>query len=435
MNDWDTYDITDYHRLEYLGEDAQEMLMILLDNIRAGVGLFEVGESIRALYLNKAYFQCIGYSEEEYKVNQNDIFATLYPEDVEGFTAYIKEHLSEKGVIKYSVRGYRHDGSIAWFDIKGAPIENKITDKPLYLTCIMDITDTKEKEEQLKKLQKVNSELVIQQERYRVLEATAQGLLFEYFPKKDKMIFSYNLPNNKKRKEIEHYQKYLDQFPMVHSDHLAEFKEVLKNCCMQETEGDLEYLSTVSGGGYRWHTTHYKSMLGNDGTIVSVMGRICDIHDAKLEKERINHQAERDGLTDVYQKKVAFEKMTEYVKEAPFAKFYFMVLDLDNFKNINDQFGHQYGDIVIKDIAGLLQGTFAEDCIIGRFGGDEFMLLTKNIGLAEVRRRLEQIQSKIKFCAGIVEWKYGDRIERVFDKADKAMYQAKAEGRNGIRFS
>lgn len=435
MKDWDTYDITDYHRLEYLGEDAQEMLMILLDNIRAGVGLFEVGESIRALYLNKAYFQCIGYSKEEYKANQNDIFATLYPEDVEGFTAYIKEHLSEKGVIKYSVRGYRHDGSLAWFDIKGAPIENKITDKPLYLTCIMDITDTKEKEEQLKKLQKANSELVIQQERYRVLEATAQGLLFEYFPEKDKMVFSYNLPNNKKRKEIEHYQKYLDQFPMVHSDHLAKFKEVLKNCCMQEMEGDLEYLSTVSGGGYRWHTTHYKSMVGNDGTIVSVMGRICDIHDAKLEKERISHQAERDGLTDVYQKKVAFEKMTEYVKEAPFAKFYFMVLDLDNFKNINDQFGHQYGDIVIKDIADLLQGTFAEDCIIGRFGGDEFMLLTKNIGLAEVRRRLEQIQSKIKFCAGIVEWKYGDRIERVFDKADKAMYQAKEEGRNGIRFS
>ena len=295
MKDWDTYDITDYHRLEYLGEDAQEMLMILLDNIRAGVGLFEVGESIRALYLNKAYFQCIGYSKEEYKANQNDIFATLYPEDVEGFTAYIKEHLSEKGVIKYSVRGYRHDGSLAWFDIKGAPIENKITDKPLYLTCIMDITDTKEKEEQLKKLQKANSELVIQQERYRVLEATAQGLLFEYFPEKDKMVFSYNLPNNKKRKEIEHYQKYLDQFPMVHSDHLAKFKEVLKNCCMQEMEGDLEYLSTVSGGGYRWHTTHYKSMVGNDGTIVSVMGRICDIHDAKLEKERISHPALPDG--------------------------------------------------------------------------------------------------------------------------------------------
>lgn len=434
MNDWATYDITDYHRLEYLGENTQEMLMILLDNIRAGVGLFEVGENIRALYLNKAYFQCIGYSKEEYKVNQNDIFATLYPEDVEGFAAYIKEHLPEKEVIRYSVRGYRHDGSLAWFDIKGAPIENKLTDKLLYLACIIDITDTKEKEEQLKKLRKVNSELVIQQERYRVLEATAQGLLFEYFPEKDKMVFAYNLPNNKKRKEIEHYQKYLEQFPMVHSDHLAKFKEALKNCCMQEMEGDLEYLSTVSGGGYRWHTTHYKSVVGNDGTVVSVMGRICDIHDAKLEKERINYQAERDGLTDVYQKKVAFEKMMEYVKEAPFAKFYFIVLDLDNFKNINDQFGHQYGDIVIKDIAELLQNAFAEDSIIGRFGGDEFMLLTKNIALAEVTRRLGQIQSKIKFCAGVVEWKYGDRIERVFDKADKAMYQAKSAGRNGIQF-
>lgn len=435
MNDWDTYDITDYHRLEYLGKDTQEMLMILLDNIRAGVGLFEVGgESIRALYLNKAYFQCIGYSKEEYKVNQDDIFSTLYPEDVEGFAACINEHLTGKKVIRYSVRGYRHDGSLGWFDIKGAPIENRITDKPLYLTCITDITDTKEKEEQLKQLQKANSELVIQQERYRVLEATAQGLLFEYFPKKDKMVFSYNFPNNKKRKEIEHYQQYLKQSPMVHSEHLAKFKQALKDCCMRETEGDLEYLSSVSGGGYRWHTTHYKSVVGEDGIVVSVMGRICDIHDAKLEKERINYQAERDGLTSVYQKKVAFEKMTEYVKEASFAKFYFVLLDLDNFKNINDQFGHQYGDIVIKDIAELLQGAFAEDSIIGRFGGDEFMLLVKNITFEEVTRRLAQIQSKIKFCAGIAEWKHGDRVETVFDKADKAMYQAKSAGRNGIQF-
>ncbi|MCM1159538.1 MAG: diguanylate cyclase [Bacteroidales bacterium] len=434
MQDWNTYDITDYHRLEYLGKDTQEILIILLDNIKAGVGLFEVGEHIRALYLNKEYFECIGYSREEYEPNQNDIFATLLPEDAAGFSTYIKEQSARNEGIEYSVRGYRQDGSVGWFTVKGAPIENKITDKPIYLTSVTDISDTKEKERQLQELQRANSELEVQQERYRVLEATAQGLLFEYYPDKDKMVFSYNFPNNKKRKEIEHYQKYLEEFPMVHSDHIAKFKEALRTCCMQETEGDLEYLSTVSGGGYRWHTTHYKSVVGNNKKIISVVGRICDIHDAKLEKERIHHQAERDGLTDVYHKDVAFEKMAEYVKEAPHSKFYFVILDMDNFKAINDQFGHQYGDIVIKNIADLLQEAFGEESIIGRFGGDEFMLLTKNVALSEVRRRLEQIQTKIKFCAGIVEWKSGDRLEEVFERADKTMYKVKTGDKNKIQF-
>lgn len=435
MKDWDTYDITDYHRLTYLGKDAQEMLMILLDNIKAGVGLFEVGDNIRALYLNNAFYECIGYSKAEYAVNENNIFGTLLLEDVADFATCISERVSRKEVVEYTVRGYRHDRSVGWFDIKGVPMENRITDDPIYLAVITDVTDTKEREYQLENLQRANSELMIQQERYRVLEATVQGLLFEYFPAKDKMVFSYNLPNNKKRREIEHYQRYLQEFPMVHSDHISQFKAALKACCVEETEGSLEYLSTVSGGGYRWHRTYYKSMIGNDGRIISVMGRICDIDDEKMEKERMNARAERDGLTQVYYKEVAFEKMTEYVKQAPFSKFYFTVLDLDNFKKINDQFGHQHGDIIIKEVAGLLIQLFAEESIIGRFGGDEFILLTKNISLAEVRRRLEQMQSHVRFCAGIVEWTYSECIERVFEKADRAMYQAKSGEKNGIWFS
>lgn len=432
MSEWRTYDITDYRRLDYLGKDAKEWLVMLLDNIRAGVCLFEVGEHIHALYLNNAYFDCIGWEKATYASKHDDVFSTLISEDANAFYAHIMDNVPKKKTVEYEVRSRRQDGRIGWFEVKASLIETTYTERPVYLAVINDVSEIKEKDEQIRRFQRANSDFLIQEERYRMLEATAQGILFEYFPDKDKMIFSYNLPNNRKRKEIEHYQQYIKQFPLVHSDHIEKFTQALQIACKQVTEDSLEYLSTVSGGGYRWHVAYYKSVADSNGKIISVLGRIRDIHDSKMETERINYRAERDGLTNVYHKDVAFEKMTEYVSEAPFSKFYFTILDLDDFKKINDQFGHQYGDIVIKDFANMLQVNFAEDSVIGRFGGDEFVLLTKNIALAEVRRRLSQIQQKIHFTAGVVEWKYGDHMNKVFEKADKAMYEAKTTGKNGI---
>ena len=71
------YDITDYHRLKCLGEDAESLLKMLLDNIQAGVCLFVLEEHVRALYLNDAYFDCIGWDKDEYASRQEDIFSTL----------------------------------------------------------------------------------------------------------------------------------------------------------------------------------------------------------------------------------------------------------------------------------------------------------------------------------------------------------------------
>ena len=77
-NEPDNLDINDYHRLRYLGDNVNEILQSVLENIRAGIGLVEVGESIRALYLNDAYFQCIGYSKEDYDKEIQDVLSTSF---------------------------------------------------------------------------------------------------------------------------------------------------------------------------------------------------------------------------------------------------------------------------------------------------------------------------------------------------------------------
>lgn len=431
---WGTYDITDYHRLLFLGENVEEILTIILKNMAAGVGVFEVGETVRALFLNEAFFQCIGLTKEEYLTSAKDILKTIVEEDVEGFKNCILDNAPQNNEIIYTFRGYRSNGVIGWFHIQGVPIENMISPYPIYLAVITDITDRKEKEDKIEALKEANAKLLLQEERYKILEATAQGLLFEFYPDEDKMVFSYNFPDNKKRKEITNYSEYIKESPLVHSSHIEAFKQALYGACKEETEGNLEYLSAVSGGGYRWHTTHYKSLAGADGEIYSVIGRIEDIHDSKMEKLKLNYKADMDGLTNLYRKEAAFEKMQEYVDESPDGKFYFIILDLDDFKQINDQYGHQYGDEVLKKMAKELVNCFAETSILGRFGGDEFVILTRNMPYEEVEKSLNRLKEHTCFCAGIVAWQHGEDIKSVFDKADKAMYHVKLSNKNGIYF-
>ncbi len=428
------YDISDYHRLQYLGDDVHDILSIVLKNIAAGVGLFEVGESVRALYLNEAYFTCVGYTKEQYQESVDNIFSTLLLEDAEKFNCCIREHAPKGEEIFSTFRGYRADGRLDWFEIHGVALENKINNNPVYLTVVKNITDKKESEANVAALKEANAKLLVEEERYKILEATAQGLLFEYYPDRDTMVFSYNFPGNKKRREIKHYSEYIKRSPLVHSSHLPKFRKALSDACRAETEGNLEYLSAISGGGYRWHRTYYKSVADADGKIRSVIGRIEDIHEAKMEQNNLNYQAERDGLTNLYRKEAAFKKMQEYVEEAPEGQFYFMILDLDDFKQINDRYGHQYGDGVLRDVAGKLSELFGELSILGRFGGDEFMILTRNVSYETIEKLLNQLKDVYHFCAGVVTWKTGQKIEEVFDRADRAMYKVKSHNKNGIYF-
>ncbi len=430
----DFYDISDYHRLRCLGDDVNDILLVVLKNIAVGVGLFEVGEQVRSVYLNEAYFACVGYTKEQYRNSYHNILSTLLPEDAVILKECIGEHAPKGEDIQCTFRGYRADGSLNWFEIHGVALENRNSTNPLYLTVINNITEEKNYENSLNALKSANAKLMMQEERYKILEATAQGLLFEYYPDSDTMIFSYNFPDNKKRREISNYSEFMVTSPLVHSSHQQKFKDALWGACEKETEGNLEYLSLVSGGGYRWHNTHYKSVADEDGKILSVMGLIEDIHEEKMEKNNLNIRAERDGLTNLYRKETVFEKMDEYLKENPEGEFFFIIIDLDDFKNINDKYGHQYGDEVLKKVAKDIIGLFGETGILGRFGGDEFVILTRDMAKCDVEKQLNKLKETNRFSAGVVQWCPGECIKDIFDRADHGMYQVKASNKNGILF-
>jgi two-component system cell cycle response regulator len=125
-----------------------------------------------------------------------------------------------------------------------------------------------------------------------------------------------------------------------------------------------------------------------------------------------------------------------------------LMCDIDHFKQVNDTYGHQAGDIVIKTIAIILKDTFRVTDLIARYGGEEFTILLNDVTVDEamyiaerVRKKIESIDFKIKtetkpikktISIGLTNYKIGESISEFIERADKAMYQAKESGRNRI---
>lgn len=118
------------------------------------------------------------------------------------------------------------------------------------------------------------------------------------------------------------------------------------------------------------------------------------------------------------------------------------VIDIDNFKSVNDNYGHLFGDVLLKRIATELKENLDKNDIIARFGGEEFLVALKNKDNEEAKENLDNIRKivnntifendiQVSFSAGIKEWD-GTSIDLVIKKADELLYKAKREGKNRV---
>lgn len=160
--------------------------------------------------------------------------------------------------------------------------------------------------------------------------------------------------------------------------------------------------------------------------------------------------AQRDLLTKLYNKLTTESLIASYLKnDGNTGKHAFIMLDLDNFKKLNDNFGHSQGDKILVEFADLLKATFRETDILGRLGGDEFTVFMKNIREPhKIEEKVVELGSSFKreYCTksetfllsisiGIAIYPVdGLTFEELYINADKALYHSKARGKNTYSF-
>jgi diguanylate cyclase (GGDEF)-like protein len=124
-------------------------------------------------------------------------------------------------------------------------------------------------------------------------------------------------------------------------------------------------------------------------------------------------------------------------------QFSLMVFDIDNFKQINDEFGHHIGDHALQQLCSIAQHSLRPDDLLGRFGGDEFVILLPKTSMQAAQqiaeRILEELQNvrvadvqRLTASFGVAELHVDDDYDSLFMRADQALYRAKYQGRNCV---
>ncbi len=168
-------------------------------------------------------------------------------------------------------------------------------------------------------------------------------------------------------------------------------------------------------------------------------------NEERLRQVQMSNKARMDALTGILNKGAVTETIKEYLAESePDQLHALLMIDCDNFKAVNDTFGHAVGDEVIKYFASILKRTFRDSDIKGRFGGDEFMVFMKNTTKEATALRAGQLNDairkpyikdgkeiKISCSIGISYFpKDGKDFDTVFASADDALYKAKSLGKD-----
>jgi len=210
----------------------------------------------------------------------------------------------------------------------------------------------------------------------------------------------------------------------------------------------FKYARTLSDGSVHWVYNVVRFISDADSGHLCVMLSAQNIDEQKREEERLIQSAKMDKMTMLLNRETTMEMIQKTLKEQPDKMHALFMIDADNFKKLNDTYGHQTGDEFLVRFAKELKNCFDDGGIAGRIGGDEFFALIQDVPDVEsVQARADELLANIrKVCSeyadigisasiGIGLYPTNGRsIGQLYAFADKAMYQAKRKGKNQIVF-
>ncbi len=411
----------------------------MIDNVIAGICFFEYENGKMApFYVNEGMFRMLGYSRAQGMKLVEKVEMSIIPEDLPIFRQGIEDVLKDDGAIDVEFRTVTGSGGLRWLHVR-ANLYSREGSKYIIVSVVEDITDRKNVEEELQQ----------QAERLNILSEAEGGKIIDYNAKTDVMVI-------KGSKEYEHggeqiLRNYMERFDesTIYADDVAYYRSVFRGLLTSPKNETIEYRTRRFEEDYTWYQVNLTSLLGPEGYVTRIVGRMINIHDKKLKELDLMLRAEKDALTGLYNKGATMQLIENAIQESGNDTLNaLMIIDLDNFKEVNDLLGHAQGDQVLVDTAAALNDIFKGGDIVGRIGGDEFVVFMKNLKAisnadilaGKVVRNIdfsfayEDRQIQVTCSVGVAIFPYhGTEYEELFNKADKAVYTAKANGKCGYR--
>lgn len=306
---------------------------------------------------------------------------------------------------------------------------------------------------QQREIRKINQILVAEHEKlnlslekFQLLMDKIDHIIYEWDIERGQISFSAKwVENFGESSQIMDAAKWFHQTECMTSGEKRKFLKGIKKALKEHSVYEDELQLTDIRKNRQWYLLRLYFQYGIEGQARSGVGFLINIQRQKDELELLEGAVSRDYLTGVMNRKGIQEYAEKKLARKEPGRLTAMVLiDLDNFKKINDNYGHPFGDLVLVRTGEILMELFGTCGLAGRIGGDEFMAVLSVTDMEELKKQAEQLKKnpvvleckgervEIQFCAGAAVAAPGEDYQDLYRKTDQALYQAKEKGRGEI---
>lgn len=385
----------------------------IINNINAAILYCKNDEFSTILYANQYFYDLIGYTKKEMETIFNNRFADLVIDDVSEILVKVEEIISKGENLDFEFRMRRKDNSIIW--LHDTAVYNK-ENNTFYVT-LMDITYMKSIEYQKEKLNNYLNNIT-----NKVIITDINGII-EY--------------KNNEAENNDIYPKINENIKDYISENIiGYYKEELWD--LVKNGESVEYETRVKINNS--FLNHDKNQLIPIKDDLGKISNIMQISESVMKNnDLITHFPDRTMFKDYY------EKVKLFIEDN--FTIYIILLDIDNFKNLNDIYGHIIGDKIISETADKITSIINKKDYVCRYGGDEFIILlieendeniiNKLMKIVETPSNNKELNGiNITYSIGVA--KQIDKLLSYFnlvDLADKALYNVKRKGKDNICFA
>ncbi|HHT00436.1 MAG TPA: bifunctional diguanylate cyclase/phosphodiesterase, partial [Thiomicrospira sp.] len=414
----------------------------------AGYGVWDWNLVTNEVTYSKKWKSMLGYAEDEIGKDFSEFQGRVHQEDFPALLENVQSHLQGiKPVFVHEFRMLAKDGAYRWIMAQGSVLDKDSDGKPLRM--VGTHTDTTESKQALQDLKEqknfidkvVNSapifvyifDLVTQQNIYC---NDAVFTLLGYMPS-----------------EIQARENQLIDISLFHPEDLpklqAHFFELT-----QLPEGQtkvIEYRVKHKNGEYRNFRSYDTAFIRNENhQVTQIIGTAVDVTQLKVSEQQLEFLAHHDPLTSLPNRTLLHARLEHslQVNERSGTQLAVCFIDLDNFKYINDRYGHTTGDQVLVEVAKRMQDCVRKEDSLARVGGDEFVVVLEHLSSQNASEKVilnllnafnepivldEQLFS-LSVSIGVSFFPQdGETIEALNKHADTAMYRAKLAGKNTFK--
>jgi diguanylate cyclase (GGDEF)-like protein/PAS domain S-box-containing protein len=388
----------------------------------------------RVINTNPAFESTYGYTEEEV-IGKN--LSIIIPENESKLEKSFQTVLDGKAVHGLEMVLRKKDGSLIDVRLSLSPIRNAEGK----ITSVAAITRNISEEKKAKRRVQES------EARYRLIAENMTDLISLL---DEDMNILYTSPSHQTVLEVN--LKVGEKFPceLIHKQDLKKVVECFQKVVETKKQGRVEFRFQHGESYFVWLDTKMTPVCDENQELQHVLCVSRDITERKQHEAQLEHMAFHDHLTGSYNRRLFMDRLHHTIAQAKHNQesFFVMLLDLDQFKWVNDTLGHDVGDELLVQFVKRVKACIREQDTLARLGGDEFAIILTRISIEDVGKIAKQIVSALQkpwniknheflttSSIGIGEYPIcGENTSMLMKHADQALYKAKQFGRNNYQF-